>query len=87
MTIELDRNIELIKLKIQADKDRIIHSFEGDPLIQVLNGRYGPFIQVSPKKQKKINIKIPKDLDPQELTREKCLDLMQNQSKSKRNKK
>ena len=78
---------ELIKLKIQADKDRLIHSFDGDPMIQVLNGRYGPFVQVSPKKAKKINIKIPKDLDPQKLTREICLELMQNQSKSKRNKK
>ena len=87
LTIELDRAIELIKLKIQADKDRLIHSFDGEPVIQVLNGRYGPFVQVSPKKAKKINIKIPKDLDPQKLTREICLDLMQNQSKSKRNKK
>ena len=87
LTIELDRAIELIKLKIQADKDRLIHSFDGDPMIQVLNGRYGPFVQVSPKKAKKINIKIPKDLDPQKLTREICLELMQNQSKSKRNKK
>jgi len=87
LTIELDRAIELIKLKIQADKERIILNFEGDPLIQVLNGRYGPFVQVSPKKAKKINIKIPKDLIPQELTREKCLDLMQNQTKSKRYKK
>ena len=87
LTIELDRAIELIKLKIQADKDRLIHSFDGEPVIQVLNGRYGPFVQVSPKKAKKINIKIPKDLDPQKLTREICLELMQNQSKSKRNKK
>ena len=87
LTIELDRAIELIKLKIQADMDRLIHNFDGEPMIQVLNGRYGPFIQVSPKKAKKINIKIPKDLDPQKLTREICLDLMQNQSKSKRNKK
>ena len=87
LTIKLDRAIELIQLKIKADMDRLIHNFDGEPMIQVLNGRYGPFIQVSPKKAKKINIKIPKDLDPQKLTREICLDLMQNQSKSKRNKK
>ena len=35
------------------DKDRLILSFDGNPLIQVLNGRYGPFIQVSPLKGKK----------------------------------
>ena len=65
----------------------MISDFEGDPLVQVLNGRYGPFIQVTPPKGKKINVKIPKDLEPKELTREKCLDLMQNQPKSKYKKK
>ena len=52
LTISLERAIELIKLKIQADKDRIISCFEGVPLVQVLNGRYGPFIQVVNKKKK-----------------------------------
>ena len=87
LTIKIERAIELIKLKIQADKDRLILNFEGDPLVQVLNGRYGAFIQVSPAKGKKINVKIPKDLDPKELTREKCLELMKSQPKSKRKKK
>ena len=82
LTIEIDRAIELIKIKIQADKDRLILNFDGDPLVQVLNGRYGPFIQVSPPKGKRINVKIPKDIDPKELTREKCLELMENQPKS-----
>ena len=87
LTIEIDRAVELIKAKIQEDKDRLISDFEGDPLVQVLNGRYGPFIQVTPPKGKKINVKIPKDLEPKELTREKCLDLMENQPKSKYKKK
>ena len=87
LTIKIERAIELIKLKIQADKDRLILNFEGEPFVQVLNGRYGPFIQVSPLKGKKINVKIPKDLDPKELTREKCLELMENQPKFKRKKK
>ena len=87
LTIEIDRAIELIKIKIQADKDRLISNFDGNPLVQVLNGRYGPFIQVTPAKGKKINVKIPKDLEPKELTREKCLELMENQPKSKYNRK
>ena len=53
VTISLDRSIELLKTKIQADKERLISNFEGDPLIQVLNGRFGPFIQVSPFKTEK----------------------------------
>ena len=79
LTIELDRAIELIKLKIQADKDRLIANFEGEPLVQVLNGRYGPFIQISPLKQKKINVKIPKGTEPSELSREECIDLWKSQ--------
>ena len=78
LTISLDRSIELIKIKMQADKERLILNFEGDPLIQVLNGRYGPFIQVTPVKGKKINIKIPKGKDPKELTREECVSLLEN---------
>ena len=83
LTINLERSIELIKIKIQADKDRLISNFEGDPLIQVLNGRYGPFIQVSPLKVKKINVKIPKGTEPKDLTREDCISLWKNQPAKK----
>ena len=83
LTIDLERSIELIKIKIQADKDRLISNFEGDPLIQVLNGRYGPFIQVSPVKAKKINVKIPKGTEPKGLTREDCIYLWENQPAKK----
>ena len=83
LTISFDRSIELIKNKIQADKDRLIANFDGSPLIQVLNGRYGPFIQISPENTKKINVKIPKGTDPKCLTREACVDLWQNQNDKK----
>ena len=83
LTIDLERSIELIKIKIQVDKDRLISNFEGDPLIQVLNGRYGPFIQVSPVKVKKINVKIPKGTEPKDLTREDCISLWENQPAKK----
>jgi DNA topoisomerase I len=83
LSISLARSIELIKIKIQADKDRLIANFEGDPLIQVLNGRYGPFIQVSPSKSKKINVKIPKEIEPKNLTREECVVLWKKQPEKK----
>ena len=83
LTISLDRSIELIAAKNQADKDRLISNFEGDPLIQVLNGRYGPFIQISPKEAKKINVKIPKGTDPKDLTREECVVLWKSHSDNK----
>ena len=81
LTIKLDRAIELIKIKIQADKDRLINNFDGEPLIQVLNGRYGPFVQVTLEKGKKINLKIPKDTEPKRLNREDCLSLLKEQQK------
>ena len=81
LTIKLDRAIELIKIKIQADKDRLINNFDGEPLIQVLNGRYGPFVQVTLEKGKKINLKIPKDTEPKSLSREDCLSLLKEQQK------
>ena len=79
LTIKLDRAIELIKIKIQADKDRLINNFDGEPLIQVLNGRYGPFVQITPEKGKKINLKIPKGTEPKSLNREDCLSLLREQ--------
>ena len=83
LTISLNRAIELIKIKIQADKERLIASFDGEPLIQVLNGRYGPFIQVNPLKGKKINVKIPKGTEPKDLTRDECILLWENQPEKK----
>ena len=82
LSISLDRAVELIKIKQQADKDRVINEFEGEPKIQVLNGRYGPFVQVVDDK-KRINLKIPKDMIAKDLTRENCLDLLRNNNKSK----
>lgn len=79
LTIELPRAVEVIKAHLQAEKDRIINRFEGDPLVQVLNGRYGPFIQIGEGARKdKKNVKIPKGTEPKSLTREQCLELEKN---------
>ena len=83
LTIELDRAIELIQAHRKSEKEKTINCFEGDPLVQVLNGRYGPFIQIGEGSRKnKINIKIPKDIDPKTLSREMCLELA-NKNKKK----
>jgi DNA topoisomerase-1 len=65
-TITLERAIELIEEKKIADANRIIQDFE-EAGIQVLNGRYGPYVT---NKQK--NAKIPKDQDPAKLTLAEC---------------
>ena len=58
-------------------KNRTINSFQvNDVLIEVLNGRYGPYIKSGKK-----NYKIPKDLDPKKLTQEDCLNLIEKSTK------
>ena len=65
-TITLERALEVIQEKITADANRIIKTFEGSD-IQVLNGRYGPYITDGRK-----NGKIPKERDPKTLTLAEC---------------
>ncbi len=69
-TINLERALELIEEKKIADKNRIILDFE-DEGIQVLNGRYGPYIT-----DKKKNARVPKDREPKSLTLEECKELL-----------
>jgi DNA topoisomerase-1 len=69
-TITHERALEVIRLKQEADANRLILDFPDDG-IQVLNGRYGPYIT-----DKKKNAKIPKDRDPKTLTLEECKALI-----------
>jgi DNA topoisomerase-1 len=69
-TIELPRALELIEEKKIADANRIIQDFE-DEGIQVLNGRYGPYITDKTK-----NARVPKDREPKSLTLEECKELL-----------
>jgi DNA topoisomerase-1 len=69
-TIELPRALELIELKKIEDANRIIQDFEEEG-IQVLNGRYGPYIT-----DKKKNARVPKDREPRSLTLEECKELL-----------
>jgi DNA topoisomerase-1 len=63
-TVTLERALECIRAKQIADANRIINDFGVDG-IQVLNGRYGPYISNGEK-----NARIPKDRDPKTLTLE-----------------
>ena len=65
-----ERALEVIREKEIADANRLILDFP-DAGIQVLNGRYGPYIT-----DKQRNAKIPKDKDPKSLTLEECQALL-----------
>lgn len=69
-SIEADRAIELILQKREADANKFIKSFDENPDVQVLNGRFGPYIKFGKK-----NVKIPKGKEPKELTLEECVEL------------
>lgn len=69
-TITEARAVELIQNKRIADANKTIKLFEENPEIQVLNGRFGPYIKAGKK-----NVKIPKDKEPKDLTLEECLEL------------
>ncbi len=65
-----ERAIELIKEKRIADANKLIKKFDENPDIEVLNGRWGPYIKAGKK-----NVKIPKDREPKDLTLEECIAL------------
>ena len=71
--VEYDRAVEIINEKRQKDLDNIIRTFDQDPDLRVLNGRFGPYIAY-----KKSNYKIPKGTEPSTLTYEQCVAIMED---------
>ena len=69
-TVTLERALEVIRVKAEADANRLILDFPADG-IQVLNGRYGPYIT-----DKTRNARMPKDRDPKSLTLDECRALL-----------
>jgi DNA topoisomerase-1 len=68
-TIELPRALQLVQEKLEAIANRTILDFGNG--IQVLNGRYGPYITDGEK-----NARIPKEREPKTLTEAECVELL-----------
>ena len=79
-TVKLDRAIELIEEKRKADKEKVINIFESEG-IEVLNGRWGPYIKYNKK-----NYKISKKLEAKDLSLEDCKEIIANQDSGKTSK-
>ncbi|HPA02035.1 MAG TPA: DNA topoisomerase I [Chiayiivirga sp.] len=77
-TIDLERALFLVREKEEIAANRILKSFEGSA-IQVLNGRFGPYLSDG-----ELNGKIPKDRDPAALTLEEAQQLMAETGKPAR---
>jgi DNA topoisomerase-1 len=69
-TITFERALELVRAREEVIANRIIKSFEGSP-VQVLNGRFGPYISDGEK-----NGKIPKDREPASMTLEEAVTIL-----------
>jgi len=72
MTIDLERAIELIDAKLESDEKKIIKSFPNEKDILVMKDRWGkPCIKYKTK-----YLKIPKGIVPEEISLEKCKEII-----------
>ncbi len=74
MEITLEESIQLIKDKREVEAKRHIKSFDEEPDLEVKNGRYGPYIAYKGK-----NYKIPKDIVPEDLSLEACMNIIESE--------
>ena len=81
-TVTLERAVELIESKREKDRNAVIKTFDENPEVKLLNGRWGPYISF-----KKNNYKIPKGTDATGLTLEDCLLLIEKQPVAKKGRK
>ena len=78
MTIDLDDAIALIEKKREDERQSHLKTFEEEAELEILNGRYGPYI-----KYKGANYKIPKTVtEPVSLTYEQCMDIVKEQGEA-----
>jgi DNA topoisomerase-1 len=75
-TITYERALELIREKNENEKKKIIKDF-GD--MQLLNGRYGPYLV-----RDKQNYRLPRGKIAEELTREECIKIIEKSNKSRK---
>ena len=74
MSVTLEDAIALIQGKREAAENKIIKTFEEEPGLQILNGRYGPYIAFEKK-----NYKIPENVDPKDLDLQTCFKVIELQ--------
>ena len=70
--VSYEEAVELIQKKRQYEQERQIKTFEENAELEILNGRYGPYIAMGGK-----NYKIPAGVDPASLDLEACMEIIQ----------
>ena len=74
MEVSLEEAIEMIEARREEIKNKIIKTFDEDPDLQILNGRYGPYIAYQKK-----NYKIPENVEPADMNLEACFKVIELQ--------
>ena len=78
MTITLDEAVALINEKRQQDSKKHLRTFDADGKLQILDGRYGPYIAFDGK-----NYRIPKALHARvpQMTYDECMAIINKTEK------
>ena len=71
-TITFEQALPLVEQKKIIEANKVIQDFE-EKGIQVLNGRFGPYVTDGNK-----NVKVPKDQDPKDLSLAECEEMIEN---------
>ena len=75
LAITLEEAVSLLKGKMEAEAKRHIKKFDEEPELEIMNGRYGPYIAY-----KGNNYKIPAGIEPADLSLASCLELVRLQA-------
>lgn len=79
LSLSMDMAVDIINSKREQDKSKTIKTFTENPDMKVINGRFGPYISFEKK-----NYKIPKNLDPANISYTECVELIEKaKNKSK----
>jgi DNA topoisomerase-1 len=79
MNITFERAVEIILEKRESDANKLIKSFTEQEDMQLLNGRWGPYLKIG-----KNNFKLPKGTEAEKLTYDECITISKNQPKGKK---
>lgn len=72
-SVTFERALEVVEAHKAAEAAKFINSFQdGDVTIEIINGRFGPYVTDGSK-----NAKVPKDQDPAQLTLEECKEMLE----------
>ena len=75
LDITFDEAVALLKDKLEAEAKRHIKKFPEEPELEIMNGRYGPYIAYQGH-----NYKIPAGIEPADLSLASCMDLIKLQA-------